>query len=217
LADDHSLVRSGIRSLLEAGGIEVVGEAGDGRAAVKLTLKLAPDVLFIDVAMAGLNGIEAVRQIRQTETATRILMLSMHADRQYIYESAAAGANGYVLKDAAFSDLVAAIEAVMAGRTYLSPGAAELAVEDYVRRAQGGVASSELEQLTAREREVLQLIAEGASSAEIGGLLHISARTVDTHRKNLMAKLGIHNIASLTRFAIRQGLCGVEEQPSRRR
>jgi DNA-binding NarL/FixJ family response regulator len=203
LGDDHALVRTGIRALLETAGVQVVGEAADGRELVALATTLAPDVIFADVTMPGMNGIEATRQICKASPQARVVMLSMHADRQYIYESAAAGASGYVLKDAAFSDLLKAIEEVMKGGRYLSPGAAALAMDDYVDRAQGHVGTSEFDKLTDREREVLQLIAEGRSSTQIGKLLFISARTVDTHRKNIMSKLGIRTIAGLTKFAIR--------------
>lgn len=210
LAEDHALVRSGIRSLLEAARAQVVAEASDGREAVRLAAQLRPEVIFMDVAMPGLNGIEAARQIHQAAPDVRIVMLSMHADRQYIYESARAGACGYVIKDAAFTELLAAIEAVLQGRRYLSPSAAEVAMDDYLRRARGEVRSSAVDALSGREREVLQLIAEGNSSAEIARLLHISVRTVDTHRHNIMQKLDIHSIAGLTKVAIRHGLCGLE-------
>jgi RNA polymerase sigma factor (sigma-70 family) len=205
LADDHALVRAGIRSLLEASGASVVGEASDGREALRLAAKLQPDVVFMDVAMSTLNGIEAARQLHRSHPEVRIIMLSMHAERQYIYESARAGATGYVLKDAAFSDLLAAIEAALDGRTYWSPAAAELAMDDYLHR-KGEAVPSATEKLSGREREVLQLLAEGQSSAEIAEQLGISTRTVDTHRQNLMQKLQIHTIAGLTRFAIRHGL-----------
>lgn len=210
LADDHALVRSGIRSLLEGAGAHVVGEADDGRSAVRMCAELKPEVVFMDVAMPGLNGIEAARQIHQQQPEVCIIVLSMSADRQYIFESARAGASGYVLKDAAFTELLAAIESVTAGRRYLSAQAAEVAMDDYLRRAKGEVGPTELDKVTGREREVLQLIAEGRSSAEIAALLHISVRTVDTHRHNIMQKLGIHSIAGLTKFAIRNGLCALE-------
>jgi RNA polymerase sigma factor (sigma-70 family) len=209
LADDHAMVRSGIRALLEGAGLEVVGEAVDGNEAVRMARALAPQVAFLDVAMPQLTGIEAARRISKESPSVRTVMLSMHADPRYIYEASAAGAMGYVLKDAAFSDLLAAITAVMAGQTYLSPGAAALAMNDYVRRAQG-VADTALDELTGREREILQLIAEGRSSKEIGKLLHISARTVDTHRKNIMDKLGVRSIVGLTKFAIRHGLASLD-------
>jgi len=207
LVEDHALVRAGLRALLAgAEGLEVIGEAADGRQAVDLCATLKPDLVLMDVAMADLNGIEAARQIHQSHPDIKLLMVSMHGSRQYIFESLKAGVNGYVLKEAAFTELLTAIGEVMNGGTYLSPKLSEVVMEDYVRRAQGHEAASELEKLSAREREVLQLIAEGKSSAEVGELLHISVRTVDTHRHNIMEKLEIHSIAGLTRFAIRHGV-----------
>jgi DNA-binding NarL/FixJ family response regulator len=211
LVEDHALVRAGLRALLDgAEGLEVIGEAPDGRHAVSMCESLQPELVLMDVAMPDLNGIEAARQIRTACPAAKILMVSMHESRQYIFESLKAGANGYVLKEAAFTELLAAIKEVLEGRTYLSPKLSETVMDDYVRRAQGGDADSELQKLSAREREVLQLIAEGNSSAEISKVLGISARTVDTHRHNIMEKLHIHSIAGLTRFAIRHGVCSVQ-------
>jgi len=210
LAEDQTLVRSGIRALLESSpDVRVVGEAADGRQAVELAAALAPDIVLMDVAMPALNGIEAARQIRGQFPAVQVVMLSMHKDRQYIFESLKAGAAGYVPKDVAFTELLSAIHAVREGKTYLSPPLADVVMDDYVRRARGRDEPSELAPLSAREREVLQLIGEGNSSAEIGKKLHISVRTVDTHRQNLMDKLNIHSIAGLTRFAIRHGLCSL--------
>jgi two-component system response regulator NreC len=211
LVEDHALVRAGLRALLAgAEGLEVIGEAADGRQAVELAGTLKPDLILMDVAMADLNGIEAARQIRQTSPDVKLLMVSMHGSRQYIFESLKAGVNGYVLKEAAFTELLTAIGEVMNGGTYLSPKLSEVVMEDYVRRAQGHEAASELEKLSAREREVLQLIAEGKSSTEIAKVLQISARTVDTHRHNIMEKLEIHSIAGLTRFAIRHGVSSMQ-------
>jgi DNA-binding NarL/FixJ family response regulator len=205
------LVRSGLRALLNgADGIEVVGEASDGRHAVEMCASLKPELVLMDVAMPDLNGVEAARQIRASCPDARLLMVSMHESRQYIFESLKAGANGYVLKEAAFTELLAAIKDVLEGRTYLSPKLSETVMDDYVRRAQGSENGGELGKLSIREREVLQLIAEGNSSTEISKVLHISARTVDTHRHNIMEKLHIHSIAGLTRFAIRHGVCSVQ-------
>jgi DNA-binding NarL/FixJ family response regulator len=210
LIDDHTLIRSGIRALLEKAKIEVVGEAGDGMEAARLAGQLAPDVILMDVNMPRLNGIEGVRQIVAVKPDARVLMLSMHADEQYVFESLRAGARGYVLKDAAFSELITAIRTVAGGKTYLAPELAELVTSDYIRRARGGgTEATGLERLSARERQVLQLVTAGHSSAEIANLLHISVRTVDTHRLHVMDKLGIRNIAELTKFAIRHGLCTV--------
>ncbi len=208
LAEDHTLVRSGIRLLLEnSGKVEVLGEAGDGHEAIELTRQLQPEVVLMDVGLPLLSGIEAARQIHAAQPEVRILMLSMHADRQYLLESLRAGASGYVLKDAAFTELLTALRSVQSGHTYLSPALAEIAMEHYVRRAQGKPGLDELEVLSPREREVLQLIGKGDSSAEIAQTLHISVRTVDTHRHNIMKKLDIHSIAGLTKFAVRHGLC----------
>ena len=208
LVEDHTLVRSGIRALLEsAPGLAVVGEAANGRRAVEMVGQLKPELVLMDVTMPELNGIDAARQIRVAHPDTRVLILSMHEDRQYVFESLKAGANGYVLKAAAFQDLLGAIQTVMAGKNYISPALADTVMNDYVRRAKGEGKDSDLHRLSAREREVLQLIAEGKSSGEVGELLGISVRTVDTHRHNIMTKLEIHSIAGLTKFAIRHGLC----------
>jgi DNA-binding NarL/FixJ family response regulator len=211
LVEDHALVRSGIRSLLERSSeVHVVGEAGDGRAALQLCTELAPDVVLADVEMRGLNGIETTRQICAECQDTKVIMLSMHGDRQYVLESLRAGASGYVLKDAAVEDLLAAIQWVMAGRRYLSPSLADLVVDDYVRRSAGKNFSTELDKLSAREREILQLVAEGNSSIKIAAQLHISVRTVDTHRFSVMNKLEIRSIAGLTKFAISHGLTSLK-------
>lgn len=209
LVDDHTLIRSGIRALLEKAAVKVVGEAGDAAEAARLAMELSPDVILMDVNMPKVNGIASVREIRANQPDARILMLSMHAEEQYVFESLRAGASGYVLKDAAFADLVNAIRTVASGRTYLAPGLAEVVTADYIRRARGEVEPSGLDKLSARERQVLQLVAAGHSSAEIGGMLHISSRTVDTHRLHIMDKLGLRSIAELTKFAIKHGLCTI--------
>jgi DNA-binding NarL/FixJ family response regulator len=210
LVEDLTLARAGFRALLDTSDeLEVVGEAANGREAIRLAKKLNPDVILMDVAMPEMNGIEATVQIHAAQPHIRILMLSMHANRQYLFESLQAGASGFVPKDSAFSDLLKAIRSVVASGTYLSPSLADLVLDDYFRRAQGKNEKSELEILTSREREVLQLIAEGNSSTEIALHMHISARTVDTHRHNIMKKLDIHTIAGLTKFAIRNGLCSL--------
>ena len=210
LAEDHTLVRTGIRALLEGSGeVEVIGETSNGRQAIELFQKLKPQLALLDVAMPELNGIEAARQIRAADPDARVIMLSMYEDQQYVFESLKAGANGYVLKGSAFGELLTAIHTVMEGdgKSYISPALSETLMTDYVRRAQGDQQDSELNRLSGREREVLQLIAEGKSSAEVAEVLHISVRTVDTHRHNIMSKLEIHSIAGLTKFAIRHGLC----------
>lgn len=208
LVEDHTLVRSGIRALLEASReVEVIGEAANGRQGVELSRELSPDLVLMDIAMPELNGIEAARQITTAQPHVRVLMLSMFEDQQYVFESLKAGASGYVLKAAAFHELQTAITSVLGGKSYISPALSENVMTDYVRRAQGDQKDTQLDKLSGREREVLQLIAEGKSSAEVAELLHISVRTVDTHRHNIMTKLEIHSIAGLTKFAIRHGLC----------
>lgn len=214
LVEDHGMVRSGIRALLEsAGDVRILGEASDGREAVELAQSLRPDLVLMDAAMPGFSGIEAARQLRQTCPELRILMLSMHADQQYVFEALKAGACGYVLKSSAFGELLAAIKDVMHGRTYLSSELTRAVVSDYARRAVDGYSTSQLDKLSAREREVIQLVAEGKSTAEIAQLLHISARTVESHRANIMAKLNIRSIAGLTKFAIRNGLGSLQDPP----
>ena len=175
LVEDHTLVRSGIRSLLENSPlVEVVGDVGDGRQAVELCRQLRPDVVLTDVEMPSLNGIETARQLHATLPHVKILMLSMHCEPQYVFESLKAGASGYVLKDAAFTELLAAIETVMSGRRYLSPPLAERVIDDYARRANGKQTTNDLDKLSAQEREILQLVAEGRSSGEVAEMIHIS-------------------------------------------
>ena len=207
LVEDHTLVRSGFRTLLEGSSeVSVVGEADGGRRALELCRELEPDLVLSDVEMRQLNGIETARQIRAAHPAIKVIMLSMYGDAQYVLEAIRAGASGYVLKDAAFAELLTAIQTVAAGGRYLSPPLAELVTEDYVRRARGEHSPNDLDKLSSREREILQLVAEGHSSAQVAKLLFLSARTVDTHRFNIMQKLSIHSIAGLTKFAIVHGL-----------
>jgi DNA-binding NarL/FixJ family response regulator len=208
LVDDHRLVRSGIRSLLEGSAeVRVVGEAANGREALDLCARLQPQVVLTDVEMRELNGIETVRQLHSAQPDLKVIMLSMYGDPQYVLEALRAGARGYVLKDAAFAELLTAIKTVASGRRYFSAPLADHVMEDYVRRAVCGQAvTSDLDKLSAREREVLQLVAEGRSSAQVAAAMHISVRTVDAHRHNVMQKLGIHSIAGLTKFAIVHGI-----------
>ena len=210
LADDHTLVRSGMRALLEGAGFTVVGEAGDGREAVRMCGELAPDVIVMDVAMPNLNGIQATRAIREAAPDARVAILSMHGDRQYISESLRAGASAYLLKDSAFGELLDALREVLAGRVYLSRAVSHFALDDYVQRLRSEGAPSELQKLSAREREVLKMIAESKTSVEIGKALSLSVHTVDTHRRNMMEKLDIHSIVDLVKFALRHGLASLE-------
>jgi DNA-binding NarL/FixJ family response regulator len=210
LAEDHELVRSGIRALLEASGeVQVIGEVNNGRQAIELARELQPDLVLMDLAMSELNGIDATRQLATIAPDVRVIMLSMHADEQYLFEALKAGARGYVLKQGAYGELATAMRDVMSGKTYLSPSLSPLVMGDYVRRAKGNFADSAGGNLSPREREVIQLIAEGNTSAEVAELLHISVRTVDSHRHNIMEKLQIKSIAGLTKFAIRSGLCSL--------
>ena len=208
LADDHKILRQGLRTLLEQEkDIQVVGEADNGRSSVKLSGELAPDVVIMDVAMPDLNGIDATRRIAEAEPRTRVLALSMHSDGRYVKGMLQAGARGYILKDCAAEELTHAIRTVMAGQVYVSPGVTGAIVNDYVRQlsAADGPAT-----LTRREREVLQLLAEGGSTANIAAGLHLSVKTIETHRKRIMDKLGLHSIAELTKYAIREGITTVD-------
>jgi len=209
LADDHNLIREGLRALIsEEPGMAVIAEAEDGRIAVQLTAKLSPDVVIMDISMPGLNGIEATRQILSKSPAPKVIALSMHMERRMILEMLNAGASGYLLKDCAFGEVIHAMEAVMSNCTYLSPRIADIIVKDYVNRVPRTDLSS-LTLLSPREREVLQLLAEGSKTRDIAATLHISAKTVDTYRLQIMEKLGIHSIAELTKFAIREGLTSI--------
>jgi DNA-binding NarL/FixJ family response regulator len=211
LADDHTLTRTGLRALLEkSAGVQVVGEAADGREAVKLAKKFTPDLVLMDLALPELNGIEAAQQIRKEVPQARILMVTMYAQRQYVLRALAAGASGYLLKNAAFAELLAAIQTVHAGRKYVSPPLADALSGDLGDHGPEGSEETGLESLTKREREVLQLVGDGRTSQEIARRLYISIRTVEKHRQNIMAKLDIHSIAGLTKFAILHGLCFTE-------
>jgi DNA-binding NarL/FixJ family response regulator len=210
LADNHKLFCEGLHTLLEKDPlIEIVGEANNGRMAVRLARDLAPELVIMDVGMPELNGMEATRQIRSEMPNIKILAVSMHADRQYVAGMLSAGASGYVLKDSAFGELTEAIQVVRKGGRYLSPNIIDVVVDDYVQRL-SPASGSILEQLSAREREVLQMIAEGYATVDIATRLCVSRKTIETHRKNLMIKLNLHSVAELTKFAIQEGLTSLE-------
>ena len=211
LADDHKILRDGLRNLLEDGtSIEVVAESDNGWDTVRLVKQLEPDVVIMDVAMPDLNGIDATRQILAAGVDTRVLALSMHSDSRYVKGMLKAGASGYMLKDCAAEELILAIRTVVSGRTYVSPGIAGVIVKDYVHHL-SGEKTTDAPALTAREREVLQLVAEGRSTAEIAERMHVSVKTVETHRKRLMDKLNLRSIAALTKYAIREGITSLED------
>jgi two-component system response regulator NreC len=206
LAEDHKITREGLANMLkDQPGMEVVGEAGNGREAIQLAHEFAPDLVIMDVTMPGLNGIDATRIITSSSKNVRVIALSMYSDKQFVQGMMQAGASGYLLKDCAFDELVHAVRAVFKGDTYLSPGIAGIVVEDYVNRLSKS-ASSAASILTKREREVLQLISEGESTRHIASKLAISVKTVETHRRQMMGKIGIRTIAGLTKYAIREGL-----------
>jgi DNA-binding NarL/FixJ family response regulator len=206
IADDHQIVREGLRSMLEKEpGINVVGEAEEGRTTLRLARDLTPDVIIMDVAMPELNGIEATRQILAESPNIKVIALSMHDDRRFVLNMIKAGAKGYLLKDSAFKDLAKAIRAVVANKTYLSSEIADVVVKDYLATSTSGE-SSAFGLLSPREREVLQLIAEGKTTNQTAEQLHISIKTVETHRAQLMAKLKVKGVAELTKYAIREGL-----------
>lgn len=210
LADDHKIVRDGLRSLLEKQqGMEVVGEAENGRLVLELARQKKPDVVIMDVSMPDLNGIEATRQMLAAQPGVRVIALSMHSDRRLVAGMLQAGASGFLLKDCAFDELARAIHAVMANQPYLSPRIAETVIQDYVRRMTPSE-SSTADALTKRQREVLQLLAEGWSTKHISSHLYLSVKTVETHRREIMAKLSLHSIAELTKYAIREGLTSLE-------
>jgi DNA-binding NarL/FixJ family response regulator len=206
LAEDNRMVREGLRALLDRqSDMEVVGEAADGREAVALARRHRPSVAVLDLAMPVLNGIDAAREIAAARLGTRIIILSVHSERCFVTEALQAGAAGYVLKDCAFEELANAIRAAAAHRTYLSSAVAQIVVADYIGRS-ARQPSTVFAVLTDRERQVLQLLAEGRSTKQIAADLAVSIKTVETHRSNIMKKLGLHSIAELTRYAIREGL-----------
>jgi two-component system, NarL family, response regulator NreC len=207
LADDHAVVRSGLRALLERhDNFEIVGEAENGRDAVTLSASSHPDIVIMDVGMPLLNGIEATAALLKQSPSTGVVILSMYSDESYVMRSLKAGARGYLLKDSAAPDLISAIEAVSRGRSFFSPSIRQLLAEDYVRvlRQKGAMDSYEL--LSPREREILQLLAEGKTNKEVAATLFISPYTVETHRGNILEKLGLHSAAELILYAVRKGI-----------
>ena len=211
LADDHKITRQGLRSMLEKqDDIEVVAEAEDGHHAIELVRELAPDIVIMDVSMPGLNGVEATRQIvRNFEGVVKVIALSMHSDTSYVAEMLRHGAYGYLLKDCAFTELADAIRVVFTGKKYLSPDISGIVVDDYLHRlSRGDGAGGKV--LSNREREVLQMVAEGISTKEIAKKLHISIKTVETHRRQIMKKLNIFSVAELTKYAVRKGLTSLD-------
>jgi two-component system, NarL family, response regulator NreC len=207
LADDHTVMRCGLRVLLERhAGFKVVAEASDGREAVERAAAESPDVAVIDIAMPNLNGIEAARQINAKCPTTAIIILSMHSDEGYVLRALKAGARGYLLKDAPELDLVRAIESVHEGKAYFSPAISKMLVEDYMRQLQQRGAEDSYELLTSREREVLQLLAEGKSNKEAASTLHVSLHTIETHRSNILEKLNLHGTPELILYAVRKGV-----------
>jgi DNA-binding NarL/FixJ family response regulator len=208
LAEDHQLVRAGLRALLDPlPDIEVVGEAGDGREALALLKDREADVAILDISMPGMNGLEAAARMGDEAPATKVVILTMHSNEEYVLRALRAGVAGFLLKDAGTAELEGAIRAVVRGETYLSPGVSKKVVEGYLGRSGG---SHPLDSLTPRQREVLQLIAEGYSTKQIAGLLGVGVKTIETHRTQLMDRLGIHEIAGLVRYAVRVGLVSPE-------
>lgn len=201
LAEDHVMLRQGVAKLLEAAGFEVVGEACDGREALNLARRLSPDVVVLDIGIPGLNGIDAARAVVKEVPVTRVVVLTIHDEDAYVLEALRAGARGYVLKTQAGQDLVRAVQDVLSGGIYLSPGVSSSLVEAFL----AGTAVPP-DPLTPREREVLQLIAEGRATKEVAAVLGVSVKTAETHRTRLMAKLGIHHTAGLVRYALRRGI-----------
>ena len=211
LADDHKLLRAGLRVLLEKeSDLEVIAEADNGRSAVELAMKLSPDIIVMDISMPDLNGVEATRQITSRDPTIKVIALSMHTDRHFVEGMLQAGASGYLLKDCGSSEFIRAIRAVLAGQTYLTPAVTGQLVEGYVHHHAGSKPDPTRSALTPREREVLQLVAEGKASKQIAAELGVSAKTIETHRHQIMERLNLHSVAELTKFAVRHGLTSLE-------
>jgi DNA-binding NarL/FixJ family response regulator len=207
LADDHTIIRSGIKLLLEQQpDFKVVAEASDGREAVELVSKHHPDVAVLDIGMPELNGIEATRQIASTAASTQVVILSMHADEGYVLRALKAGARGYILKNSAEADLIRAIRSVAEGKSFFSPVISKMLLDDYVRQLRDKQVEDSYDLLTPREREILQLLAEGKTNKEVANILHLSVYTVDTHRGNILQKLNLHGVPELILYAVRKGI-----------
>jgi DNA-binding NarL/FixJ family response regulator len=207
LADDHTVMRAGLRLLLEReADFAVVGEADNGRVTAQLAEQESPDVIVMDIAMPSLNGIEAARQIVGKNPKINIVVLSMHADESYVMRALKAGARAYLLKDSAQADLIRAVRAVTAGKSFFSPAVSKLLLEDYVRQLNERGEDDSYELLTSREREILQLVAEGQSNKDVAALLNLSLYTVETHRAHILQKLGLHTIPDLILYAVRKGI-----------
>ena len=207
LADDHNLIRAGLRLVIsQEPDFQVVGEAGNGRQAVEMARELKPDVVVMDIGMPDLNGIEACRQILTDLPDSHVVMLSMHSDEGYVLRALKAGARAYLLKDSAEADLARAIRAAASGKSFFSPAVAKLLLDDYIRKLERTGAEDSYELLTPREREILQLVAEGKSSKDIANLLALSVYTVETHRANILQKLNLKSVAELILYAVRKGI-----------
>lgn len=207
VADDHKIFRQGIKKLLEEeADLQVVGEAADGREAVKKATELKPDLVLMDIAMANLNGLEATKQIKKVLPETKIIMVTMHKNEEYILQSFQAGASGYILKEGAVEELVHAIRSIHQDKSFLSPTISKTLIDAYLRKMETGKTETPFDLLTDREREVLQLIAEGYTNREVAKALFISVKTVEAHRAHIMQKLNIHDVAKLVKYAIQKGL-----------
>jgi two-component system response regulator NreC len=207
VADDHKIFRQGIKKLLEEEpDLQVVGESADGRETVKKATELKPDVILMDIAMANLNGLEATKQIKKVLPETKVIMLTMHKNEEYVLQSFQAGASGYILKEGAVEELVSAIRSIYQDKSFLSPTVSKTLVDAYLRKMETGKTETPFDLLTDREREVLQLIAEGYTNREVAKQLFISVKTVEAHRAHIMQKLNIHDIAKLVKYAIQKGL-----------
>lgn len=212
LVEDHVVLRQGLKALFaDEPDIEIVGEASDGRKALQDVPELQPDIVLMDISMPGLNGIEATRRIQQHYPQVKVVVLSMHANEEYVFQVLQAGASGYVLKQADSSEVLIAIRAALAGGSFLSPPISRAIIDDYIRRAKARGQDKRLNRLTAREREVLQLLAEGLPNRKIAQQLGISVKTVESHRSNMMSKLGLKNKTELVRYALRKGWATLEE------